>query len=84
MTQADDTTTANATAKMKADVTALVDQVLARRIDDELADLPDISVHARRQWIAQALARRDGIIAEVTAKAARLAAEPGAMTVDLQ
>ena len=72
------------TAKLKAHVSRLVDQALARRIDDELAELPDLSRHQRIGWLVEILARRDGIVAEVTAKASRLAAEPGAVTVDLQ
>ncbi|WNJ93037.1 hypothetical protein [Bosea sp. 685] len=82
MTQTADTT--DATARMKAIVAAHVDQALARRIDDELGELPDIGPHQRVQWIAEILARRDRIIEEVTTKASRLADEPSAPTVDLQ
>jgi hypothetical protein len=61
-----------------------VDQALARRIDDELADLPDISVHSRRQWIAEILARRDGIIEQVTTQVARHADAPTAPSLNTQ
>ena len=77
-------TNMDARAKLKALVSRSVDEALARRIDDELSELPDLSRHQRIGWLVEILARRDGIVAEVLAKAGRMAAEPDAGSHDLQ
>jgi hypothetical protein len=84
MTQADDTTSTDATIRTKAVVTALVDEAIARRIGDALSDLADVSEHQRIRWITELLAQRESIISDVTVKASRLVDEPSAPTVDLQ